>query len=235
MRKTSSPPAKTSYLTMWPDRTQVASIGGCRSSSAAMSIPRLRGCPTVRGADRALLGARAQFQQHSYPGRSQRRPAYRVRRARWQLRQRHLHHDHPLRSGTSTCQKVNGILVDTGSSGLRVLSSALNGLALPQQTIAGTPLGNCVNFVDGSFLWGAVRLADIKISGRRQARFRSKSWVIHFFCCPNDCSTNSSGTEEDSLAALKANGILGVGLFQHDCGAACSASPSPNQYFACSQ
>src|ERR1700693_3503730 len=34
--------------------------------------------------------------------------------------------------GTSTCQTIDGVLVDTGSSGLRVLSSALT-VALPQQ------------------------------------------------------------------------------------------------------
>jgi len=34
---------------------------------------------------------------------------------------------------TSTCQTIDGVLVDTGSSGLRVLSSALT-VTLPQQT-----------------------------------------------------------------------------------------------------
>src|SRR6516164_441264 len=35
--------------------------------------------------------------------------------------------------GSSNCQTINGVLVDTGSSGLRVLSSVLS-IALPQQT-----------------------------------------------------------------------------------------------------
>ncbi|HEY6389210.1 MAG TPA: DUF3443 family protein, partial [Candidatus Acidoferrum sp.] len=34
---------------------------------------------------------------------------------------------------TTTCQTISGILVDTGSSGLRILSSALT-ISLPQQT-----------------------------------------------------------------------------------------------------
>ncbi|MGB9364088.1 MAG: DUF3443 family protein, partial [Candidatus Sulfotelmatobacter sp.] len=33
--------------------------------------------------------------------------------------------------GTSTCQTIDGVLVDTGSSGLRIISSALS-LSLPQ-------------------------------------------------------------------------------------------------------
>src|ERR1700756_1078527 len=38
--------------------------------------------------------------------------------------------------GTSNCQNINGVLVDTGSFGLRILSSALGTLnsALPQRT-----------------------------------------------------------------------------------------------------
>src|SRR5215469_3060516 len=38
--------------------------------------------------------------------------------------------------GTSSCQTISGVLVDTGSYGLRVLSSALGSLnnSLPQQT-----------------------------------------------------------------------------------------------------
>ena len=38
--------------------------------------------------------------------------------------------------GTSACQTVGGVLVDTGSSGLRLLSSAL-AIGLPQQKTAG--------------------------------------------------------------------------------------------------
>src|SRR5712691_10424984 len=37
--------------------------------------------------------------------------------------------------GQSTCQVIDGILVDTGSSGLRILASALT-LSLPQQADA---------------------------------------------------------------------------------------------------
>ena len=39
--------------------------------------------------------------------------------------------------GTSSCATINGVLVDTGSTGLRILSSALpSGFSLPQQTDA---------------------------------------------------------------------------------------------------
>ena len=42
--------------------------------------------------------------------------------------------------GTSNCQLIDGILIDTGSSGLRILSSAVT-LSLPQQNgAAGAPV-----------------------------------------------------------------------------------------------
>src|SRR5690242_9628851 len=42
--------------------------------------------------------------------------------------------------GTSNCQTIGGILIDTGSSGLRVLASAVS-LPLPQQNnAAGAPV-----------------------------------------------------------------------------------------------
>src|SRR5579862_8134769 len=46
--------------------------------------------------------------------------------------------------GSATnCQTITGILVDTGSSGLRILSSALS-ISLPQQTgSGGNPIAEC--------------------------------------------------------------------------------------------
>ena len=49
---------------------------------------------------------------------------------------------------TSQCQTIGGILVDTGSPGLRILASALT-VSLPQQTIGGAPVVECTPFADG--------------------------------------------------------------------------------------
>src|SRR2546430_12231001 len=66
--------------------------------------------------------------------------------------------------GTSNCQTIGGILIDTGSMGLRILSSAVT-LPLPQQTGAGgAPVVECLPFVDG-FTWGPVQTADIRLAG----------------------------------------------------------------------
>jgi hypothetical protein len=136
--------------------------------------------------------------------------------------------------GTSSCQTIGGILVDTGSSGLRVLSSALT-LSLPQQTGAGgAPVAECGQFVDG-FTWGPVQTADIELAGE-QAK-NAPIQVIGapaFSTIPPSCS--STGSSEDTLTDLGANGILGVGLFRQDCGFSCtfSGSSNPGLYFVCS-
>src|SRR5207302_4179794 len=70
--------------------------------------------------------------------------------------------------GTSNCQTIGGILIDTGSSGLRLLSSTVT-LPLPQQNGAGgAPIVECVPFVDG-FTWGPVQTADVKLAGEQAA------------------------------------------------------------------
>ena len=136
--------------------------------------------------------------------------------------------------GQSTvCQTIDGVLVDTGSSGLRVLSTALS-LSLRQQLgTNGAPVVECAQFLDG-FTWGPVQVADVKLGSEQASSVPIQ--VIGETAFPNiptDCS--SSGTAEDTLANLGANGILGVGLFRQDCGSACAfvGSANPGLYYIC--
>jgi hypothetical protein len=135
--------------------------------------------------------------------------------------------------GQSSCQTIDGILVDTGSTGLRVLGSALS-LTLPQQADAsGAPIAECFSFLDG-FTWGPVRSADVRL-GSEQASGVPVQVIgtAGLPAIPDACS--SSGTPENTLDALGANGILGVGLFREDCGSGCVGSGSSNAglYYTC--
>ena len=134
---------------------------------------------------------------------------------------------------TTNCQTIGGILVDTGSPGLRLLSSALT-ISLPQQTGSnGSPIVECVPFLDG-FTWGPVQTADMTIAGEQ-----AKSLPIQvigsasFPTIPSSCS--SKGVPKDNLASLGTNGILGVGIFPEDCGNACTVSgtSNPGLYYSC--
>jgi Protein of unknown function (DUF3443) len=134
--------------------------------------------------------------------------------------------------GTSTCQTIANVLVDTGSTGLRILSSALT-ISLPQQkTTGGNPVVECLPFVSG-FTWGPVQSADVQISGEKASAVPIQAVSDTLFPIPSSCS--SHGASLGSLSALGANGLLGVGNFAQDCGGACvtAGASNPGLYFQC--
>jgi Protein of unknown function (DUF3443) len=132
---------------------------------------------------------------------------------------------------TTSCQTIDHIQVDTGSYGLRILSSVLT-LALPVQTATnGEAIVECTQFVDG-YSWGPVALTDAKISGETASSIPVQ--VIgdpNYATVPSDCS--SIGPAEDTVAQFGANGILGVGPFAQDCGPNCAAAAQPQTYYVC--
>jgi Protein of unknown function (DUF3443) len=138
---------------------------------------------------------------------------------------------------TSDCQTIDGILVDTGSFGLRILSSAGGGalnLSLPQQKASNGTVGECALFVSG-YTWGSVNTADVIIAGEQASNVPVQVIDPTFAAVPSACK--SAGVPEtDSLQTLGANGILGVGPFASDCGGACAqtGSSNPGMYYECS-
>ncbi|MGC1524330.1 MAG: DUF3443 domain-containing protein [Steroidobacteraceae bacterium] len=134
---------------------------------------------------------------------------------------------------TTNCQTIDHIEVDTQSFGLRILAQALT-LALPVQAAAnGGSLLECTAFVDG-YSWGPVALADVQISGESASSVPVQ--VIgdpNFSAVPAECS-GQAPAEEDTVAAFGANGILGIGVFDQDCGTQCVTSVDNGFYFACS-
>jgi hypothetical protein len=137
---------------------------------------------------------------------------------------------------TAACQTIDHVLVDTGSSGLRLLNSALYAnLNLPAVATnpGGPAIGECMTFADG-FTWGSVRSADIYLGGEV-----APSVPIQVIAdqpggtttVPTDCSS-TGGINENTPALLGANGILGVGLFANDCDV-CLLWTVPAAYYTC--
>ncbi|MDO9198613.1 MAG: DUF3443 domain-containing protein [Rhodoferax sp.] len=137
-----------------------------------------------------------------------------------------------LPGSTTQCQTIDHVLVDTGSTGLRLLSSAMApALNLSRATgPTGLPLLNCAQFVDMSFAWGPVATADIVLAGKTAA-----SVPIQIIADPAfnslaaECS--SGGTAITTAATLGANGIVGMGLFKEDCGASCTTNPAYGNFY----
>jgi hypothetical protein len=135
--------------------------------------------------------------------------------------------------GTSNCQTIDNIQVDTGSYGLRILAPVLT-LTFPVVKLSnGSALVECTAFVDG-YSWGPVTVADVKVSGETASSVPLQ--IIgdsRYPTVPSDCS-NSAPMEEDTVASFGANGILGIGPFPSDCGEYCAQNvPEPAIYYAC--
>ena len=126
---------------------------------------------------------------------------------------------------TSTCQTITDVLVDTGSSGLRIFASALK-LTLPSSHI-----GECMYFGSGTD-WGRVQTVDV-ILGKEPA----VSVPIHVIDPTFAGEYTSAGQPasnicrvalvESSPSQAGFNGILGVGLFPFDSGAYYNCAPLP--------
>jgi hypothetical protein len=134
---------------------------------------------------------------------------------------------------TSDCQTIDHVLVDTGSSGLRLLGSVLT-LSLPAFTNdSGVGLAECQQFISGS-IWGPLRSADFKIANEQASNIPIQVIEESTYPMPSDCT----GTDISSPELLGANGNLGLSSIAQDCGPPCAAalgphSENPGLYYAC--
>ena len=150
--------------------------------------------------------------------------------------------------GTNTCQNIDHIEVDTGSSGLRILAGATTvnpagtfSLALPavaDPKTAGNVLAECLQFADG-FSWGSVNRADIKlpVSGETAANVivqvigaasaGDPSKANPTCVPPPPLNANPCMGRENTVPCFGANGILGVGPFVNDCFSTGNCDPQP--------
>jgi hypothetical protein len=136
--------------------------------------------------------------------------------------------------GTSTCQTIPNIQLDTGSYGLRIVSSVLN-VKLPLSSMpmaSGQQLVECTNFADG-YSWGSVRMATVQMANETATNIPVQVLGDVSYTVPTGCA---SGDEENTVSAIGANGILGIGVAPVDCGTACSGTSFAqySNYYACS-
>lgn len=136
----------------------------------------------------------------------------------------------------TNCQTIDHVLVDTGSSGLRLLSSVLNtsmSAALSSQTASGgATLAECVPFVSG-YAWGPVRSVNFQIAGESVKAMPIQIIGDANFSTLVPAACSGIGSAINSVNTFGANGVLGVGLFQQDCGAYCTSNADNAYYYSC--
>jgi Protein of unknown function (DUF3443) len=137
--------------------------------------------------------------------------------------------------GTTTCQTIDHIEIDTGSVGLRLISSVVS-VTLPAETdSSNNPLAECLLFADNTSSYGALAVADVvlPISGEKASSVNVQ--LIGASSAGTPPSTSCTGTQDNTVDTFGANGILGVGPFTADCApnSTCAAGSSPTLYYSC--
>jgi hypothetical protein len=148
----------------------------------------------------------------------------------------------------ANCTTINGVLVDTGSTGLRLLASTVPSGLLTQSTfqnLGTNALTECLVFLDG-FTYGSVVQGDMFAGGPNGTSEHAANIPIQMIGdlaaanTPTTCISNApSAGALDDLESLGANGILGVGPFAQDCGSNCAGASTfasamlPAYYFEC--
>jgi len=131
----------------------------------------------------------------------------------------------------TTCQTIDHILVDTGSYGLRVLSSVLT-IPLQQETDGANAIVECTPFGAG-YSWGPVQTANLQIAGENATALPIQ--VIgdpNFSAVPQSCSSVAA-SPANTVEAFRANGVFGIGAFAQDCGMVCVQNVIPAAYYSC--
>ena len=139
-------------------------------------------------------------------------------------------------SGTTQCANIDHVLVDTGSSGLRLVRSALTsgGVALSGETDAqGQAIEECMTFGGGQ-TWGPVALADVTVAGEVASKLPVQIMDDTNAGAPAPATCGANGTLLNDVSGFGANGLFGVGVFAQDCGTACVSPATPlAMYYGC--
>jgi hypothetical protein len=140
------------------------------------------------------------------------------------------------------CQTINDILLDTGDFGFRVFQQALTAPLLaaldanPVQ-VGGQNLYECVEYGDGSTVWGPVRKAVMKLGDNHAEQ--TVVLPIHVTGStdgnPSTVCTGSPRLLQPGTASNQAryNGVLGVGLRAQDCRSTCETVVNNGVYYKC--
>lgn len=136
----------------------------------------------------------------------------------------------------SACASIDHVLLDTGSWGLRLVRSVLTTAAVTltaETDSGGNVIEECLSFSGGQ-TWGPVAPADVTLAGETAANLPVQVMddTASGAAPPATCGAN--GTLINGVTGFGANGVLGVGVFAQDCGAACVSAASPLPlYYGC--
>lgn len=143
----------------------------------------------------------------------------------------------PGTQSTPQCVTVDNMLVDTGSTGVRIAARAIPTLApllltqvgAADDTSGSAPIVECMPFASG-YTWGSVKRADITIGSKTASNLPIQVYSDNAYPVPDDCS--NSGADIGGADFSNMNGIVGVDSFTSDSADALTTAV-PGLYYYC--
>ncbi len=136
--------------------------------------------------------------------------------------------------GSATCQRIDDILLDTGSFGLRIFSQVLTNVSLTQVSAGSGSLAECIQFADGTSIWGPVKMAKVKLANEPAVDMPIQVIDSTFGITPPNLLPPQCRNSRTSPSDAGYSGILGVGLLDQDCGSECVSFANNGIYYTCS-
>ncbi len=132
--------------------------------------------------------------------------------------------------GTSNCQIINNVLLDSGSTGLRLFSSVLTLPVTLQQQPPSFTVYECAEF-ENLYAWGPIATADVQLSGEKASNVNIHLIGDTTYAPPSSCTSGLSAASSPQTMGF--NGILGVtGHNDYSCSPN-SSTPCPLPYAVC--
>lgn len=117
---------------------------------------------------------------------------------------------------TSQCVTIDNVMIDTGSTGLRLQEAALIAAHAPLLPVKyytpGKALAECLRFASGN-AWGLERTADVTIGNAHASSLPIQVISTGSALQPSTCPSVTG--------AATANGTLGIGVLNTDCWSTC--------------
>jgi hypothetical protein len=153
----------------------------------------------------------------------------------------------PGAQGSPQCATVDNMLVDTGSTGVRIAARAIPTIApllltqigAPDDTSGASPIAECMPFASG-YTWGSVKRADIVMGSKTASNLPIQLIADGAFATPGSCS-DYGGADMGGLPALddltsySINGIIGIDNFTSDSLDATRTAIPGNYYYCAAQ
>lgn len=135
---------------------------------------------------------------------------------------------------TNNCVTLDHVLLDTGSTGLRVISSLVNNLNLQPFTVNGNQINECITFGTG-YTWGPIARADVRMGGQTAYNIPINLLGGSSISVPDQCSQYAMPPYEYTVETFGSNAIVGVNPSIFDTGNmyAESSLDSGGGYYSC--